>query len=100
MDTGGEGTGDVVSESEDVPLPSEYVVVVETVVKFSARVLSSKYMVSTPFTNKKYINDINDWSSTILSLIESPEVVREMSLEIETNKKKYEPLNIALKLYS
>ena len=46
------------------------------------------------------INDINDWSSTILSLIESPEVVREMSLEIETNKKKYEPLNIALKLYS
>lgn len=55
MDTGGEGTGDVVSESEDVPLPSEYVVVVETVLEFSARVLSSKYMVSTPFTNKKYI---------------------------------------------
>jgi hypothetical protein len=58
IDTGGEGVGDVVGESEDVPLPSEYVVIVvivATVLKFSARVLSSKYMVSTPFTNKKYI---------------------------------------------
>lgn len=45
------------------------------------------------------INNISDWSSLILSFLESPDVVHEMSREIDTFKKKYEPLSVALKLY-